>query len=116
MARLVPKIPRTKRSQKKLTVAEACNRAQRDHERAIGKKFVVDEVDGYVNDDMTTCGPAVVRVRKTSTSDICRVMDDFVDPVWDVDVVTGSEVCKKLRSTWVYGPTYNLKPRSRRSR
>jgi hypothetical protein len=113
MARLVPKIPRSKRSRKLLTRAEACSRAQRDHERAIGKKFVVDEVDGYINDDSTTCGPAVVRVRKTAPSDICRVMDDFVDPVWDVEVVTGDDTCRRLRSAWVYGPTYNLKPRKR---
>ena len=91
---------------------EACELAMQDYKRVLGKKIIVDEVDGYEGSDSTTAsGEIIAKVLKTNRSDICRQVDEFIDPYWDVKVISGPPAAMKLRSTWVYGPSYKIKNR-----
>ena len=89
---------------------QACSRAIADYKRALGKTFAVSEVDGYEDSDSTTVqGDIVVKVLKTSEDDVCHGDDEYIDPYWNVEVLSGPPRALALRSTWVYGPTYKVK-------
>jgi hypothetical protein len=103
-----------KGARKVRSYAEAATRAMEDHRRAVGKTFMVKEVDGYIGNDSVTCGGRIkVRVQKTATDDVTRVVDNFVDPYWDVEVVAGPKKCRHVRSAWVFGPSYEFPKKSR---
>ena len=89
-----------------------------DFAKAQGNLFNVDWVYGYVGDDShdVRCDPpAVVRIDPTGQDSILHWCDEWLDPYWDVTILDSvgqpleNGTLAGLRSTWIHGPSYNLK-------
>lgn len=101
----------------KTAAHEALEQVALDEYRAhLGKCLEVDYICGY-NDtddsgDYECIPPLIVRVVKTDTSSIlhwnCSHNDDWLDPYWDVEVVSGKLPRPDLRSLWIDGPSHHL--------
>jgi hypothetical protein len=86
-------------------------KAQADYLRHLGCVLLADEIDGYRNDDSFTAvldSPAVVRVCKTDQQCILRWMDyEWIDPVWDVELIVPHHQLRNAHGFWIYGTSYN---------
>lgn len=86
--------------------------ARRDYRAVLGQCLYVNELIGYVGDDSKDfdfISPVLVKVIETSEDDIVRWMDDWLDPIWNIEIVSApQELPKNLGSTWIHGKSYNL--------
>lgn len=88
-------------------------RAREDFTRHLGRELLVPVVYGYAGDDSVECFPAqaqALRVRVTDTDDrdLTHWNDDYLDPYWNVDVLSQDPSVDGVRSFWIHGPSYCL--------
>lgn len=93
-----------------LPYADALARAKADYRAALGTTITTTSLTGYVGDTDSQQDydgiPVVVRVLPTADEDLNHVCDDWLDPYWNVEVVSPDNL--NLRSAWTYGPSYRL--------
>ena len=79
--------------------------ARLDYELNQGAELTMSCVSAYVDEDSQDFGgPLQVRIEKTQDSDLMNSTDEYLDPYWDLEVVspfTGS-------SPWGHGPSYRV--------
>jgi hypothetical protein len=93
-----------------LPFVEALARARADYQAALGTIIEVRTLSGYVGDsdiqqDYDGDQPFMVRVLATADDDLHHVNDDWLDPYWNVEVVSPDV---NLRSCWTFGPSYHI--------
>src|SRR5437879_1356733 len=82
------------------------------HLAHVGRLLEVGYLCGYTEDDDSedvACS-AIVRVSPVDGNthqDICHWNDEWLDPYWDVELISGDERAKSLRSIWIDGPSVN---------
>lgn len=96
-------------------VPELEARATADHKAVAGRMFSVTEINGYGgypdspddSDYFKLDNPIVVRVRQKPTKDdLLRWQDEWLDPIWEVDVISGlpeNLAGMYKRFTWIDG-------------
>ena len=91
---------------------DAAHNAKVDYAGALGTVIAPEWVYGYRQDDavdIAACGKVQVRVIKTAPTDILHWSDDYLDPYWDVEVVSDPEnILRGASSLWVHGPSYRV--------
>lgn len=88
-------------------------RVREDFARHNGRDLLVPVVYGYRGDDSVDCYPEQaheIRVRVTATAeeDLAHWTDGFLDPYWNVDVLSRDPSVDGARSFWIFGPSYEL--------
>lgn len=86
-----------------------------DHKAHEGKILLASMLTGYIGNtdyqiDLAFNKPVRVRVEPAIESDLIRVQDDWLDPVWNVTILDKDhpELPKEgLRSCWLHGTSYN---------
>jgi len=120
-----------------MTQEEAESLARADYARVLGTIIEVGELYGYVGDD--SCEwffdpPIRVLVTKTADDTVTRMCDEFIDPIYDVELIEHllkPEHRRDLdlsgfadefdilptdaRSFWVYGKSYEFEKKKRAS-
>jgi len=109
-----------------MTLEEATELARADYAKALGTIIEVGELYGYVGDDSAEWWfdpPIRVLVTKTDDDTVTRTCDEFVDPIYEVELIEpllkpehrrdgAGETRKALppdaRSFWVYGKSYEF--------
>jgi hypothetical protein len=93
--------------------AELEAKARADHAALVGKIVLADQLQGFFGEDsgyITLGSPARVRIRHSEESDVVRWMDssrgDWLDPIYDVDLVEPHPQLEGWRSLSVYGTSY----------
>lgn len=87
-------------------------RARVDYSRHLGRELLVQVVYGYRGDDSVDCFPVRggelrVRVAPTSDGDLCHWNDEWLDPYWNVEVLSTEDPgVAGARSFWIFGPSY----------
>jgi hypothetical protein len=93
---------------------EAIAKAHADYEAALGTEIKPNLV--MANVDTHTCefatgGTITVRVIKTDADSVVHINDNFVDPYWDVEVVSDPE--GRLKDVdaffWIDGPSHEFR-------
>jgi hypothetical protein len=95
-----------------MTVQEKLEeRALADYQEVKGKLVQISQIYGYLDDEDWE-GPVdstvIVRVTDTPENEIRRWRDDWLDPIYDVEIVTSGTLPDGLRSCWIHGKSYNL--------
>jgi len=79
-----------------------------------GKLVRISWIYGYMGDDGWE-GPAdgglfgvIVRVLDTPENELRRWRDDWLDPIYDVEVIVPGDLPEDLRSCWIHGKSCNL--------
>lgn len=113
-----------------MTLEEATELARADYARVLGTIIEVGELYGYAGEDSAEWffnPPIRVLVTKTSDDTVTRVCDEFVDPIYEVEVIEHllkpehrrdidlsgfaddiNSLPKDARSFWVYGKSYEF--------
>ena len=80
-----------------------------------GKLVRIDWLYGYIDDNGWE-GPAdggpygvIVRVLDTPENELRRWCCEWLDPIYDVEVIVPGDLPEGLRSCWIHGKSYNLK-------
>ncbi len=96
-----------------MTIIEAIEAAQRDYAGALMTVIKPDVITGYIGNDsvdIETKGRVEVRVIQTSAWDIAHNTGGFIDPYWNVEVVSDPDgLLANVRSIWVFGPAHEYK-------
>lgn len=83
-----------------------------DYEAALGTEIQVAEITGYRDDrsvDVRLDRPIRVRVTQSSFQhDVLHWNDDFLDPIWNVELVDRPRELEGLSNFWVFGPSYRV--------
>lgn len=92
-----------------------------DYVELVGRIVPVQRLSGYVGDECVefVCEGTKVRICKTEKSTILRWMDEFLDPIYDAEIVEAGTLypvyTRKAfppgtvpESCWVYGRSYNV--------
>jgi hypothetical protein len=118
-----------------MTQEEAENLARADYAKALGTIIEVGELYGYVGDDSAEwffSPPIRVLVTKTDDDTVTRVCDEFVDPIYEVELIehllkpehrrdgssttgTRGALPANARSFWAYGKSYEFEKKKRTS-
>jgi hypothetical protein len=75
-----------------------------DYQNARGKVLTVDSVEA--GDGRTEFGEFQVKVLDIGLGNLV-IVDGFLDPPWDVDVLNRSSDWKRGSTFWIYGPSYS---------
>lgn len=91
-----------------MTYDEARQAALHDYTAALGKTLRPDWVVGYVEShsiDVATDRKVSVRVVATDMRDLAHDTGGFLDPYWNIEVVSDPEGrTSGMRSLWMFGP------------
>jgi hypothetical protein len=85
-------------------------RAMADYAAACGQEFLVESVSaqsGLTSVDILCEPPAHVRVVSTSPEFLTRWNGNWLDPRWNVEVVTPHPALEKVAGVWVFGASYH---------
>lgn len=85
--------------------------ALKDYERHLWRVVVVKAILGHRDNesvDISLERPALVRVLPTDRESVIRWMDEWLDPVWDVELVESHPELAGLESPWVYATSYSI--------
>lgn len=119
-----------------MTLEEATELARADYAKALGTIIEVGELYGYVGDDSEEwffTPPIRVLVTETSDDSVTRVCDEFVDPIYEVELIEPLLKPEHRRdlnlsgfaeddiyllprdagSFWVYGKSYEFEKKKR---
>ena len=85
----------------------------RDYQNVVGRVLVVEYLKGYAENGYDgefdfSENPIVVRVVHTPESDICRWMDEWCDPTWNVKPLEIREGMEGFHGWEVYGNSYSF--------
>ena len=97
------------------TRSELERKALHDYEDYVGEVLIVNLINGFTghpdSGDSTEWElktPVRVRVTNTDQRDITRWNNEFIDPIWNVELVEPSEELKNGRNFWVHGISYSI--------
>lgn len=83
----------------------------KDYEHFLGKVVSVNAISGYVGNDSADFvlePPAKVKVLQTSEQCVKRWVDDWCDPVYEVELTEPHPQLVDVRSMWIHGPSRHL--------
>lgn len=106
-----PPLP-TPRPRSRATVVAAL--VKQDYAAVAGKVVMLKSVTGYDkaenNVDRPLDPPVAFRVSDlTPQGELCRVVDDWIDPIWDVEPVNPDDPqIEDLQRFYCYGTSYHL--------
>lgn len=86
--------------------------AERHYQTLVGRTVLVRSINGFLGDeggsgDVHLNPPARVRIRETgSTERHGHWNGDYLDPIYDVEILDSRRVLRKLEGAWIYGPTW----------
>jgi hypothetical protein len=87
--------------------------ALQDFQRVVGKMFWAYDLHGYSGEDSIDVDlkgePVLVRIDDTDVDSILHWNGEWLDPYWDVEVLTPVPEVPGLRSCWIHGHSYNTK-------
>lgn len=86
-----------------------------DHENYVGKVILATMLSGYLGEtddsvDLVFKNPIRVLVGPALRTDLVRIQDDWLDPVWNVAILDEHHPelpVEGLRSCWLHGTSYN---------
>lgn len=92
-----------------MTYAEAVAKAVADFAAAVGTTRQVESVYGMGPMlEEWHHGPFTVRILPTSPDDLRHCVDSWLDPYWNVEVISGGDGRSGAGSGWIYGDSYQF--------
>lgn len=82
-----------------------------DYTRLLGKVVPVFHISGYIGEDSTdlSCSGVVVRILPSPLEQVAgRWMDEWLDPIYEVELVERGNLPEGFRSPWIYGTSRSL--------
>jgi hypothetical protein len=90
--------------------------ADNEYRDLVGKFVRVSAINGYANEACSDTfrpnmlgKPVIVCINTDEHNDRHRWMDEWLDPVYSVEIVERGDLPKDLRFCWIYGNSRSLK-------
>lgn len=85
-----------------------------DYAAVLGRPILVSQFTGYNKDDNSVDfnldPPLLARVTETREQDLFHFAGEgWIDPYWDLERLEVRDELYKIRTLWMFGPSYNLK-------